>query len=768
MRVTAPVTISHESRAGSLWAEGCSPPGRLLCQPHRPVRAARRPVGRTEATGAAARRRTAFARTLGRPAALHLRIAPTTTPALIELESELRRRHDIVSLPSFATWALSGCRTRAARDPPSPRRTRSPVPDRAGPARADPAGRRRGSRVAGDDVGGPDRSRPGRDRDRWCRDRRSKPRCAGLRSRRSWTTTASLPRASGRATWRRGPRLGAQPGRISWGAELPPLAAVQVLRYRFVAGDERTRWFEVTRVCVAARRRRTSGRGRHRAVGRATRPRQRRVAHRTAAGLPAPVRAAAGAGRAVSSASASASTPSTSAAASSTARSSTSTRARGRAPIFRCRSRSSSEASFGFHVDTGRRVLVRRRPPQPRPDPASRSTWSPASRQPRSALRLFAGDPDRVLARVRSSETGRPQHSAGLDLPALDERQRVEHPGARVEEVAAQRARGHPRRRDRDRGLERRGDVRLLQRCASTRSHPDGSPHRLADFHFPADGRWPDPKGWSMNCTHAGSRCCSGRSRSSDVQPRPSGRRPRDDGRPGLLRRARADGKPYRNRGWWFPGALMPDFTNPEATDGGLRSAATSWRGRRRRLQDRRRRARVGHAISSTRTARHGGETNNRYPVLYATPITDLCARRARRRHVQPRGLHRLSRRPVPLGRRRGLHLGGFPASISAGLTAGACGIFFWGWDLAGFSGPVPTPSSTSARPRWRRCARSCSTTPSTTTTVALARPDAVERCGATGDAKVIPVFRRFVRLRERLVPYLAEQGERHSSAASR
>jgi len=25
------------------------------------------------------------------------------------------------------------------------------------------------------------------------------------------------------------------------------------------------------------------------------------------------------------------------------------------------------------------------------------------------------------------------------------------------------------------------------------------------------------------------------------------------------------DGRPYRNRGWWFPGSLMPDFTNPEA-----------------------------------------------------------------------------------------------------------------------------------------------------------------------------------------------------------
>ena len=27
-----------------------------------------------------------------------------------------------------------------------------------------------------------------------------------------------------------------------------------------------------------------------------------------------------------------------------------------------------------------------------------------------------------------------------------------------------------------------------------------------------------------------------------------------------------ADGRPYRNRGWWFPGALLPDFTNPEAS----------------------------------------------------------------------------------------------------------------------------------------------------------------------------------------------------------
>ena len=30
---------------------------------------------------------------------------------------------------------------------------------------------------------------------------------------------------------------------------------------------------------------------------------------------------------------------------------------------------------------------------------------------------------------------------------------------------------------------------------------------------------------------------------------------------------AEGDGAPYRNRGWWFPGALLADWTNPDAAD---------------------------------------------------------------------------------------------------------------------------------------------------------------------------------------------------------
>ena len=60
--------------------------------------------------------------------------------------------------------------------------------------------------------------------------------------------------------------------------------------------------------------------------------------------------------------------------------------------------------------------------------------------------------------------------------------------------------------------------------------------------------------------------------------------------------------------------------------------------------------------------------------------------------HVQPRRVHRIARRTAssgpatrtPPGRRSA-------ASLTAGLTAAACGILYWGWDLGGFSGPTPS-----------------------------------------------------------------------------
>jgi alpha-glucosidase (family GH31 glycosyl hydrolase) len=100
-----------------------------------------------------------------------------------------------------------------------------------------------------------------------------------------------------------------------------------------------------------------------------------------------------------------------------------------------------------------------------------------------------------------------------------------------------------------------------------------------------------------------------------------------------------------------------------------------------------------------------------------------------------------------------------FRSSVRAGITASACGIVYWGWDLAGFSGEVPDAEL------YLRAAGAAAFMPIMQyhsefnhhrTPIRDRTPWNV--AGRTGDERVIPVFRRLVEVRERLVPYLAEQ----------
>ena len=102
-----------------------------------------------------------------------------------------------------------------------------------------------------------------------------------------------------------------------------------------------------------------------------------------------------------------------------------------------------------------------------------------------------------------------------------------------------------------------------------------------------------------------------------------------------------------------------------------------------------------------------------------------------------------------------------FRSSISAGLTAGASGLFFWGWDLAGFSGPVPDPELY-LRATAMACFCPIMQYHSEYNHHRLPSRDRTPWNVAeqTGDERVLTLFRRFVLLRERLVPYLAEQAD--------
>ena len=373
------------------------------------------------------------------------------------------------------------------------------------------------------------------------------------------------------------------------------------------------------------------------------------------------------------------------------------TRAHRTLPADAVRASSSAASGWGFHVRTSRRDLVRRRRRRPGPAASSRSARRPGRDRAveRAAVRRR---PRPRCSRAFLDEVGRPRAAAGLGVPAVGERQRVEHPGARPGRGRAQREPSIPV------GVvvieawsdestftafrDARYDVARRRRAAP--------PRRLRRSRPTAPG--PTRRAWSTSCTQRGVKVLLWQiplvtrpHRGDDGQVAADAG---DDDRARLLRRARRDGTPYRNRGWWFPrrAAARLDQPRGDAT-GGWRSAATC-------VEE------VGvdgfktdggeHAWGDDLRYADGTPRRRRattcYPRAYAEAYRELLARlRRRRRDVQPGRVHRRRRarratgpatRTRP-GRRSG------PRS-PPGSPPRLSGVVFWGWDLAGFSGRDP------------------------------------------------------------------------------
>ncbi|NJL94938.1 MAG: glycoside hydrolase family 31 protein [Anaerolineae bacterium] len=102
-----------------------------------------------------------------------------------------------------------------------------------------------------------------------------------------------------------------------------------------------------------------------------------------------------------------------------------------------------------------------------------------------------------------------------------------------------------------------------------------------------------------------------------------------------------------------------------------------------------------------------------------------------------------------------------FRHSILAGLSAGISGILFWGWDLGGFSGPLP---SAELYLRATAMAAFCPIMQYHSEYQQYREP-ALYRTpwnvqALTGDHRVIPFFRHFVNLRHNLMPYLWREAQ--------
>lgn len=224
-------------------------------------------------------------------------------------------------------------------------------------------------------------------------------------------------------------------------------------------------------------------------------------------------------------------------------------------------------------------------------------------------------------------------------------------------------------------------------------SVPDGQPLRYDDFDF-SDSPWPDPAGMIQQVHDAGLKLLLWQApiykkQGAEERLNTQNELDREDAADRKLCVTMTDGSPYTiPEGNWFPGSMIPDFTNPETVK--------SWFGKRQYLLD----LGVdgfktdgGEFVHSEQAQFHDGSTGkegiNRYARDYTERYRDFVgSSRVIFSRAGFSGQH-----TVPC------HWGGDQQSqncelasvLKAGLSAAATGMIFWGFDLAGFAGPLPS-----------------------------------------------------------------------------
>ncbi len=421
-------------------------------------------------------------------------------------------------------------------------------------------------------------------------------------------------------------------------------------------------------------------------------------------------------------------------------------------------------SGWGFHVETSRRVWFDVGESRPDALVVEAAVDAPVGSAAVLPLHLFHGSPTEVLNSFLD-QTGRPVEmpewvlglwSSGNEwnTQAEVERQVALHAEHDIPIAALV--------------IEAWSDESTFTvwRDAQYTPREDGSPATLADFTFPAQGAWPDPKGMIDSLHEQDVKVLLWQIPLIKMRPHPRGQTRIDadaavrENR--LIRERGPNGtmRPYRNRGWWFPLSLMPDLTNAEA--------AAWWVNKRRYLVEE-----MGIDGFKTDGGEHawgedlvyldgrgGDEVNNVFPVAYAKAYGDLLASAGKAPVT-------FSRAGFTGSQAHGLFWAGdenstweaFRWSMWAGLNAAACGIVYWGWDIAGFSGPLPDPEL------YVRAFAASAFVPIMQYHSEFNHHRSPLRdrtpwnvAHHSGDQEVIGDIRQIVALRQRLIPYLATQ----------
>jgi alpha-glucosidase (family GH31 glycosyl hydrolase) len=223
------------------------------------------------------------------------------------------------------------------------------------------------------------------------------------------------------------------------------------------------------------------------------------------------------------------------------------------------------------------------------------------------------------------------------------------------------------------------------------------NPLSYNDFIFEEWGRWPDPKAMVDYLHEKGIRVLLWQAPVMKYMDGISHGQRDEDERTMLsmgYHVRKADGSPYRVPYYeWFKGSLIPDFTNKDA--------AAWWLKKREYLlteigidgfkTD------GGECIYGSDTVFHdgstGGEMRNLYPNLYIKTFYDYANSQVEGGTVTFSRAGFTGAQAIPMhwaGDERST-FEAFRASIRAGLSSGMSGIIFWGWDIGGFNGEIPS-----------------------------------------------------------------------------
>ena len=288
------------------------------------------------------------------------------------------------------------------------------------------------------------------------------------------------------------------------------------------------------------------------------------------------------------------------------------------------------------------------------------------------------------------------------------------------------------------------------------------------DFLFPAAGLWPDPKGMIDELHRQGLRTILWQIPVMKKLESPNDQHARDEAY--MVEKGycvhEADGTPYKIRPFWFRDGLLWDVTNE--------AGVAWWMNKRAYLLDE-----MGVDGFKTDGGEHmwGGDLRfadgregkdlwNLYPNLYVTAYHNFANERRNGQAItfSRAGFTGAQATPCHWAGDENSTWSAFRSSILAGLSAGMSGISFWGWDLAGFSGDIPTAE---LYLRSAAMATFCPIMQYHSEYNARQEPSRDRTPWnmqkRTGDSDVIPVFRYFANLRMNLLPYILSEAWRSS-----